>query len=335
MFSDKEKWDKIFKVIAVICLVLSLLVALLPCFVFRDEVLQDVITQYGSNDMTTWDENDLTSLFTDSVLSGVTDTLNTGVLSNMARSAVVLLGAGMVYTYSSNMYLAMAYFIILLLGVPALSLVAAGFHIWGKAENKRVMSCVFVGINLVLCVTIFFAIPGLCLTIVKNLVPELSTIYLQMIRTLVFQIMIRSMGIGFWGFIVLQILALGCGIYRLSSRDAVNSVANTTGNKVQAKAGVLVGISGMYAGAELPLDAAGVVLGRDASEAQLVIESPKVSRRHCKITYDPQKGKYTVIDYSTNGTFAGKRRLTKGTEEILPAGSILNIGDSKNSFRLQ
>lgn len=169
----------------------------------------------------------------------------------------------------------------------------------------------------------------------KNLVPELSTIYLQMIRTLVFQIMIRSMGIGFWGFIVLQILALGCGIYRLSSRDAVNSVANTTGNKVQAKAGVLVGISGMYAGAELPLDAAGVVLGRDASEAQLVIESPKVSRRHCKITYDPQKGKYTVIDYSTNGTFAGKRRLTKGTEEILPAGSILNIGDSKNSFRLQ
>ena len=270
MFSDKEKWDKIFKITAVICLVLSLFVALLPCFVFRDDVLQEVIMQYGSNDMTTWDENDLTSLFTDSVLSGVTDTLNTGVLSNMARSAVVLLGAGMVYTYSSNMYLAMAYFIILLLGVPALSLVAAGFHIWGKAENKRVMSC-----------------------------------------------------------------ALGCGIYRLSSRDAVNSVANTTGNKVQAKAGVLVGISGMYAGAELPLDAAGVVLGRDASEAQLVIESPKVSRRHCKITYDPQKGKYTVIDYSTNGTFAGKRRLTKGTEEILPAGSILNIGDSKNSFRLQ
>lgn len=335
MFSDREKWDKIIKIVAVICLVLSLFVALLPCFVFREDVLQEVVMQYGSNDTSTWDEDALTSLFADSILSGVTDTLNTGVLSNMARSAVVLLGAGMVYTYSSNMYLAMAYFIILLLGIPVLSLVSAGFHIWGKSESKRVMSCIFVGINLILCITIFFAIPGLCLTIVKNLAPDLSTIYLQMIRTLVFQIMIRSMGIGFWGFVMLQILALGCGIYRLTGGNADVSVVKETAHKVQAKAGRLVGVSGMYAGAEIALDTDGIILGRDASEAQLVIESPKVSRKHCKITYDLQKGNYVVTDYSTNGTFVGKRRLTKGTAEILPAGSIVNIGDSKNSFRLQ
>lgn len=335
MFNNVEKWDKIFKVTAIISLVLSVLIALLPCFVFRDEVLQEVITQYGSNDFNTWSDGDLTSLLMDSALSGVTDTLNSGLLSNMARSAVVLLGAGVVYTYSSNMYLYMAYFIIFLIGVPALSLTAAGFHIWGKQDNKRVLSCVFPAINIVLCITIFFTVPGLCLAIVKGLVPDISTIYLQMIRTLVFQILIRSMGIGYWGFILLQLIACGCGIYRISSKDAVPAAANRSTASVQAKVGKLVGIAGAYAGAELKLDAAGIIVGRDATEAQLVIESPKVSRRHCKITYDAQKGNYTVIDYSTNGTFVGKRRLIKGTPEILPSGSILNIGDSKNSFRLQ
>lgn len=335
MFSNVEKWDKIFKVTAIICLVLSVFIALLPCFVFRDEVLQEVIAQYGSNGFDTWSQDDLTSLLMDSALSGVSNTLNSGLLSNMARSAVVLLGAGVVYTYSSNMYLYMAYFILLLIGIPALSLTAAGFHIWGKQDNKRVLSCVFSAINIILCITIFFTIPGLCLAVVKNLAPEISSIYLQMIRTLVFQILIRSMGIGYWGFILLQIIACGCGIYRISSKDAVPTVTNRSTSSAEVKVGKLVGIAGVYAGAELKLDAAGIVLGRDATEAQLVIESPKVSRRHCKITYDAQKGNYTVVDYSTNGTFVGKRRLSKGTPEILPSGSILNIGDSKNSFRLQ
>ena len=327
-----EKWDKVVKIVVAISLVISLFIALLPCFAFKQEVLEGVLQQYGSSDFTSWSEGDLTSLLVDSALSDMTDGLNTGLVSNMARSTVVILFGGVVLTYSSNMYLAMLYFLILLIGIPALTLVTSGFQIWGKTDKKRVLSVVFIGVNILLCASIFFVIPGLCVTFVKDLSADISPIYLQIIRTLVFQILIRSMAIGFWGFLVFQALALVGSVYRMA--NGVDQTVVVTKSAVKKKNGGIIGVSGAYAGAELPLEAGGIILGRDASNAELIIESPKVSRRHCKITYDAQKGEYTVTDYSTNGTFAGKRRLTKGVAEILPAGTVLNLGDSRNSFRL-
>ena len=62
--------------------------------------------------------------------------------------------------------------------------------------------------------------------------------------------------------------------------------------------GKIFGVTGSYAGAEIALDAAGVIIGRDSQTAQLILDSPKVSRKHCKISYDAQKQQYMVTDYS-------------------------------------
>lgn len=331
-----EKLKKACKIAAPICLVISLFIALLPCFDIKSKVLKDVFQEYagGYTDYNAWDEDDITDYLADAIATEAIDNLGSGLLSNAARSSVVLLLIGLIYSYSSNMFLAMIYFILLLIGIPVSTLIAAGFQVWGKTRNKQMTCCILLGINLVLSLTIFITVPNFLVSIYKNLeiagaIASVNAILIPVIRTVAFQIMIRSMGIGFWGFIVLQIVALACVVYRL--------VNDSNGNigYVKTTVGKLIGMAGAYAGAEVALDTDGIILGRDATEAQLIIDSPKISRRHCRIVYDRQKNQYYVTDYSTNGTFVDNRRLAKGVVEILPAGTVVSLGDTKNSFRLQ
>lgn len=331
-----EKIEKACKIAAPICLVVSLFIALLPCFDIKSKVLKDVFQEYagGYTDYNDWNEDDMMDYLAEAVATEAVDSLGSGLFSNIARSSVVLLLVGLIYSYSSNMFIAMVYFILLLIGIPISTLVAAGFQVWGKSKNKQMASCVLLGINLVLSLTVFISIPNFLVSIYKNLeiagaIASVNAILIPVIRTIAFQIMIRSMGIGFWGFIVFQIVALACVIYRLLNES------NTSMGYVKTVAGKLIGIAGAYAGAEVALEADGIILGRDATEAQLIIDSPKISRRHCRIVYDRQKNQYYVTDYSTNGTFVDNRRLAKGVVEILPAGTVVSLGDTKNSFRLQ
>ena len=50
-----------------------------------------------------------------------------------------------------------------------------------------------------------------------------------------------------------------------------------------------------------------ITIGRDPGN-DIVINSPKTSRRHCRIVY--RLGSYVLVDVSTNGTF-----ITQGTGE--------------------
>lgn len=331
-----EKYTKLCKIAAPIFLVISLFIALLPCFEIKSKVLMSVFQEYagGYSDYDNWDEDDISAYLTDAIATEAIDNLGTGLFSNIARSSVVLLLGGAVYSYSSNMFLAMIYFILLLLGVPAATLVTVGFQIGEKSRNTQKVSCILLGINLVLSLTVFITIPGFIVAIYKNLeiagaIAGANAILIPVIRTVVFQIMIRSMGIGFWGFIILQLLALVCVVFRLLyDRDTGRAF-------VKSAFGKLAGITGAYAGAEVAIDAGGIILGRDATVAQLIIDSPKISRKHCRVVFDQQKKQYIVTDYSSNGTFVENRRLVKGVAEILPAGTVISLGDTKNSFRLQ
>lgn len=333
-----EKYTKACKVAAPICLVISLFIALLPCFDIKSKVLKDIFQEYagGYTDYDDWNEDNISNYLADAIATETIDNLGSGLVSNMARSSVVLLFVGMVYSYSSNMFLAMTYFILFLFGIPVLTLIAAGFQIWGKSKNKQITCCILLGINLLLALTIFITIPNFLVSVYKNLeiagaVASVNAILVPVIRTITFQIMIRSMGIGFWGFIILQVLALACVVYRLLNENSI-SIEHV---KAKSALGKLIGVTGAYAGAEVVLEADGVILGRDATEAQLIVDSPKISRRHCRIVYDQQKNQYYVTDYSTNGTFVNNRRLAKGVVEVLPAGTVVSLGDTKNSFRLQ
>lgn len=101
--------------------------------------------------------------------------------------------------------------------------------------------------------------------------------------------------------------------------------------------GVMVGLSGIYAGAEIPLtDGEYIKLGRVTDNDLVFSGQKRVSRNHCQIMWSAAKRMYTVFDFSTNGIFldGSKTRLTKNTALDIKPGSVLAIGDRTNTFRL-
>ena len=78
-------------------------------------------------------------------------------------------------------------------------------------------------------------------------------------------------------------------------------------------------VSGKGPETEVPLDPAGVIVGRDPS-CQIVLDSPRVSRRHARIFQDPF-GRWIVEDLrSRNGTWIGEQRIE--AQSILPGENV-------------
>lgn len=65
----------------------------------------------------------------------------------------------------------------------------------------------------------------------------------------------------------------------------------SAGDVAQAVSAMIYGIKGEYAGAEAAVGN-GIVIGRDPAACQLVLNKDKVSRRHCKIAYNPANNTY-------------------------------------------
>lgn len=105
-----------------------------------------------------------------------------------------------------------------------------------------------------------------------------------------------------------------------------------------APRGVLVGIRGMYAGAEIPFQAEeSIRLGRDASNDLVFTDAPRVSRHHCMITWHESKQQYGFLDRSSNGSFIHGQAdcLPQNIEIMLQPGTVIDIGDEDNEFRLE
>ena len=103
--------------------------------------------------------------------------------------------------------------------------------------------------------------------------------------------------------------------------------------------GVMVGLKGMYAGAEIPFsDGECIKLGR-MPDNDLVFDDHQimVSRKHCYIKWNARDKEYLFCDFSSNGTFANGSDdcLPKHLEITVKPGTILAIGDEKNTFRLE
>ena len=102
--------------------------------------------------------------------------------------------------------------------------------------------------------------------------------------------------------------------------------------------GVLVGIRGMYAGAEIPFRSEeSIRLGRDASNDLVFTDAPRVSRHHCMITWHESKQQYGFLDRSSNGSFIHGQAdcLPQNIEIMLQPGTVIDIGDEDNEFRLE
>lgn len=117
-------------------------------------------------------------------------------------------------------------------------------------------------------------------------------------------------------------------------REKVNEVSDDVQN---IPAGSLVGMTGMYAGAVITLQPGEILkLGRDNSNDLIFDQAERVSRNHCQIRYMAESGHFQILDYSSNGCFVNGREecIPQNIVFELPAGTILDIGDNTNRFRL-
>ncbi|MBE5040325.1 trypsin-like peptidase domain-containing protein [Ructibacterium gallinarum] len=99
---------------------------------------------------------------------------------------------------------------------------------------------------------------------------------------------------------------------------------------------VLYGISGEFSGQRFYLPKEGVNIGRDASLCQIVFppDSPKVSRSHCNLRYQPDNRTFILTDLSSaNGTyFANGTPLQAKIPAALSAGTKFYLGDETAMF---
>jgi len=104
------------------------------------------------------------------------------------------------------------------------------------------------------------------------------------------------------------------------------------------KGGVIHGVSGMYGGATLPLQAnEELVFGRGADLCHIVIadDTGNISRKHVSVALDSKNGSYIVTDFSSNGTFLSNgTRLLPNTPTRLPSGTAIYLANPQNSFLL-
>lgn len=142
-----------------------------------------------------------------------------------------------------------------------------------------------------------------------------------------------NIGLGLWGYIMtaLGVLIVSVILLRLPREQYNDTEIKDT---IESK-GAIVGISGQYAGAKVDVDNVSIILGRDSHICQLILDGPKISRKHCSISYDSIKKVYVVLDFSSNGTFLEDgTRLESGVINELKPGSIICI-DDMNAFMLE
>lgn len=111
------------------------------------------------------------------------------------------------------------------------------------------------------------------------------------------------------------------------SRGAASNQQNQNGPVLKAN-------SGEYAGARIPVDGNGIVIGRDPAACNLVISSKDVSRTHARITWNPADRKFMVEDLqSTNGVYVNRRRISG--KAILALGESFTLAESGPSFSVE
>lgn len=140
-------------------------------------------------------------------------------------------------------------------------------------------------------------------------------------------VLMRMLNYGYWLCIAFSGISFVLSIVGL----VVIIIKKKTKSRTDAK---LIGLRGVYEGAEIDMGEV-IVIGRDPSVAQLVISRDNISRKHCKIVFNNETGKYIVTDYSSNGTFIlNGKRLDENVPTELEKGTMIELGRDGDAFRL-
>lgn len=109
------------------------------------------------------------------------------------------------------------------------------------------------------------------------------------------------------------------------------------GYVIRRVGGVMTGLAGIYEGAEIEFhDGMSIRLGRLPDNDLIFENETQISRRHCEITWHAAENIFTIRDFSSSGSYihGSGARVPQNVETPLSPGTILDIGDEGNRFRL-
>ena len=105
-----------------------------------------------------------------------------------------------------------------------------------------------------------------------------------------------------------------------------------------SRTATLFGITGFYAGQQIPVPSDGIIMGRDGSLCNLPVQSSSVSRQHARLYYGAGQDELILEDLgSTNGTFIlNNSSWTRISSPItLTIFRRFRLGDSGNEFEIR
>ena len=160
---------------------------------------------------------------------------------------------------------------------------------------------------------------------------------------------LNIMGIGLWIIGLGGLVLIGVGLFNAfptmrpkffspsvpGNKDNYSAPSPQTVPKRQA---FLCGMTGTYAGQQIPVPEEGVVIGRDPSQCSLVLHSPSVSRRHARLSQGPTPESWILGDLgSTNGTFLQERSswIRIAAPVTLTIFRRFRVGDDGNEFEIR
>lgn len=106
--------------------------------------------------------------------------------------------------------------------------------------------------------------------------------------------------------------------------------------QMEQKTGTLRGVTGTIAGGILELkEGETIMIGRDPAVCQLILNHPKVSRKHCYVSYHSEQDAYEVVCYSHNGVLVSDgQEIRENERKILSRGVQLIFANGKEMIAL-
>jgi len=227
-------------------------------------------------------------------------------------------------------------------------LFAAGVALYNIIKNQNRMKYTYLAVG-VLCLLIgVYGLPQVRdIRTTAEFVDELQK---QMKTERSMEAVMGIMSTGLWFVTLGGLILAGTGLVNIFSRNigisekTPGSPAGGAGSGIpffgaaRQRTTILHGITGPYAGQQIPVPPEGIVIGRDPAHCSLVVQSPSVSRRHARVSQGPSPDSWTLEDLnSTNGTFVMERaawvRIT--APATLTIFKRFRLGDEHAEFEIR
>lgn len=149
---------------------------------------------------------------------------------------------------------------------------------------------------------------------------SLRDVVTSWVEQLAREILDRGLGVGYFLWIgIMATASILCILGLVFDRGSVRTFVTV--------------LSGDYKGASIEVDTS-IMVGRDPRVCQLVMDENQISRKHCKISYNYNTGRYLVTDHSSNGTYYDEgRKMDENVVTELKAGTVITLG--KDGVRLK